>query len=350
MNIFISQAMHGVSDETVNAIRTKITNALNEICRFFNVEKFVILDQFNIEDDVPENCKNPRISRLGRSLRIMADADLVIFIGDYNSAKGCKIEFNVCEEYGIDHIEVNADSNIDNEIFNGMIRYLSEKRNKDKTTQQCDLSEHVTTFESYSELCSHTDTIKNILGGVDMADVDQAQINYENWGTITPDEDPVLIDYPDTYSTPSTKAFSVISLIFEEIMKFADKEITTRVNETDNAVASGDGWIITVNKQIGVFDSNSHIITTIQFDCDPFQYKEDYQVKMKPVFDMVDVMISDDNEVSVAIDSTVIHLMDNVFFTKQYTGDYTFIEVCGLLIDYINNVIDYVKGEDIDVS
>ena len=42
-----------------------------------------------------------RTFRLGRSIQILGQADLVIFTDDYATANGCRIEKHVCQTYEI---------------------------------------------------------------------------------------------------------------------------------------------------------------------------------------------------------------------------------------------------------
>lgn len=98
MKIFISQPMSGIPDEEVEQIRKQITDTMIE--KYGNVE---IIDQFHIpKDELPgDDLQNPRIHKLGRSIQFLADADLVVFTGDFLHAKGCCVELAVCKEYGI---------------------------------------------------------------------------------------------------------------------------------------------------------------------------------------------------------------------------------------------------------
>lgn len=99
--VFISQPMHGLTDEEVEKLRNETINRLKEY--YGEIE---IIDQFHVEDNIPEGV-NPRIYRLGRSIQYMAGADLVVFVGDYASAHGCLIELAICEEYRISYIKIN---------------------------------------------------------------------------------------------------------------------------------------------------------------------------------------------------------------------------------------------------
>lgn len=99
--VFISQPMHGLTDAEVEKLRNETINMLKE-----DYGEIEIIDQFHVEDNIPEGV-NPRIYRLGRSIQYMASADLVVFVGDYESAHGCLIELAICEEYRISYIKIN---------------------------------------------------------------------------------------------------------------------------------------------------------------------------------------------------------------------------------------------------
>ena len=105
-NVFISQPMNGVSLEKINEVR-KITF---QACTQMLDEKILsLIDQVNIPDppgfDIyDENYK--RISRLSRSLGLMAAADVVVFVGDWEKANGCKVERIMAEQYGLQIINI----------------------------------------------------------------------------------------------------------------------------------------------------------------------------------------------------------------------------------------------------
>lgn len=103
MKVFIAQPMYGVTEKEIEKIREKITKQVKEVFG----EDTIILDQFHIEDNpddierVSGNINGTRIYRLGRSLQIMAEADLVIFVGNPSQAKGCEVEKAICKIYNI---------------------------------------------------------------------------------------------------------------------------------------------------------------------------------------------------------------------------------------------------------
>ena len=95
--IFISQPMRDKTQE-------RIVNARNEAVAIIR-EKYnddvIILESYK-----PEFKDLPPIACLGESLKIMAEADVVVFIGDWASARGCKIEHEVADKYGKTIVEI----------------------------------------------------------------------------------------------------------------------------------------------------------------------------------------------------------------------------------------------------
>lgn len=100
MKIFISQPMAGYADNVIEEVR-------KNICNLFSINDKDLIDNFN--KSVPKNIKNNSVWCLGDSIRLMALADLVIFAPGWKDARGCRIEHEVCEEYGISFTEVPKD-------------------------------------------------------------------------------------------------------------------------------------------------------------------------------------------------------------------------------------------------
>lgn len=95
--IFISQPMRNKTQE-------QIVNARNEAVA-------TIREKYNddvtiLESYKPEFKDLSPIACLGESLKIMAEADIVVFIGDWTSARGCEIEHNVADKYGKTIVEI----------------------------------------------------------------------------------------------------------------------------------------------------------------------------------------------------------------------------------------------------
>lgn len=99
LKIFIAQPMSGVPDEEVEEIREKVTKLMKNKYG----DDIEIIDQFHVpeEEMAKEPLERPGIHLLGRSIQFLADADLVVFTGDFLHAKGCCVELAVCKEYDI---------------------------------------------------------------------------------------------------------------------------------------------------------------------------------------------------------------------------------------------------------
>lgn len=94
--LFISQPMGGKTDEEILAVREKaIASAERELG-----EKVEVIDSFFKGMHTEE--KNRPLFMLGKSLELLAQADVVYFAKGWEEARGCRIENTCAIEYGID--------------------------------------------------------------------------------------------------------------------------------------------------------------------------------------------------------------------------------------------------------
>lgn len=91
MKVFISQPMRGKTDAEIRRERELATlSAVREYGS--DVE---ILDSFF------ENHDGNAVHFLGKSIALLGDADVALFLPGWKEARGCRIEHAICEEYGI---------------------------------------------------------------------------------------------------------------------------------------------------------------------------------------------------------------------------------------------------------
>ncbi len=95
--LFISQPMKGKSDEDILKERNKAIAEAERLCG----DVVEVLDSFF--QGAPANA-NP-LWFLGKSLELLAQADVAYFAPGWADARGCKIEHLCAVEYGIDRIE-----------------------------------------------------------------------------------------------------------------------------------------------------------------------------------------------------------------------------------------------------
>ena len=114
MKVFISQPMKDKTDKQIKEERQK---AINLIKAKYN-EDVEIIDSFF--KNAPHNAKP--LWLLGKSLQLLASADIAFFCKDWEKYRGCRIE-NICaKEYGIEVVESDAlDETINLLSYNGWI-------------------------------------------------------------------------------------------------------------------------------------------------------------------------------------------------------------------------------------
>lgn len=96
--VFISQHMNGLTDEE---ILTNREYAITEIKKRVG-DDVQILESF-FSDYNPKN-GSISLKYLSKAIEILADADVVYFCPNWETARGCKIEHQCAVEYGIDRI------------------------------------------------------------------------------------------------------------------------------------------------------------------------------------------------------------------------------------------------------
>lgn len=92
MKVFISQPMRNRSKENIMAERKAITEK-------FNAMHIDVIDTIFTEE-APEN-NNEGIYYLGKSILKMAEADAIFMCEGWVNVRGCRIEREVAQQYGI---------------------------------------------------------------------------------------------------------------------------------------------------------------------------------------------------------------------------------------------------------
>lgn len=96
--LFISQPMRGLTDEEIlktrEEIRLKAEKTIGEPVELINS----FFGDFKPIGNIP-------VCYLGKSISLLAEADVVYFGEGWKDARGCKIEHEVAVQYGINIIE-----------------------------------------------------------------------------------------------------------------------------------------------------------------------------------------------------------------------------------------------------
>lgn len=100
MKVFISQAMRGLTDEEILKTREEAIELVKTTIDLSSGDTIEIIDSFF--QSAPAEAKP--LWFLGKSLELLSTADVCLFVGDWENARGCRIEHECCVQYGISRI------------------------------------------------------------------------------------------------------------------------------------------------------------------------------------------------------------------------------------------------------
>lgn len=100
MKVFISQAMRGLTDEEILKTREEAIKFAKTTIGLASGDAVEIIDSFF--QSAPTEAKP--LWFLGKSLELLSTADVCLFVGDWENARGCRIEHECCVQYGISRI------------------------------------------------------------------------------------------------------------------------------------------------------------------------------------------------------------------------------------------------------
>ena len=96
----VIQSKDNLTDEEILKTREEIRVRAEETIG----ESVELIDSF-IEDYPGEINKSVPVWYLGKSIQLLSQADIAYFGGDWRNARGCRIEHEVADKYGIKIIE-----------------------------------------------------------------------------------------------------------------------------------------------------------------------------------------------------------------------------------------------------
>lgn len=91
MKVMISQPMNGKTEVQIRKEREKIAKELEE-------RGYEIVDTIFAEE-TPKDCDSA-IWYLAKSIDAISKVDAVMFMNGWQNARGCKIEHEICKQYG----------------------------------------------------------------------------------------------------------------------------------------------------------------------------------------------------------------------------------------------------------
>lgn len=105
MKVFISMGMNSKSTSQVKAEMSKVFAKIRETLPDAELIDSVI---DGADSNIAAKGDSVGIWYLGESLKMLSEADLVFFVNDWESWRGCNIERNVANAYGKFCIEIQV--------------------------------------------------------------------------------------------------------------------------------------------------------------------------------------------------------------------------------------------------
>ena len=99
MKVFISQPMRDRLQEAIEVERDMI---FQEFQRRHPNDEIELVRSYD-----PSLAKMPLVYALGFSIQMLAQADYAVFAPNWETGRGCRIEHQVCLDYGIPHLDLS---------------------------------------------------------------------------------------------------------------------------------------------------------------------------------------------------------------------------------------------------
>nr|DAK46636.1 MAG TPA: protein of unknown function (DUF4406) [Bacteriophage sp.] len=104
MKVFLSQPMRGKTHEEILSSIREVQEFLTKYLDSTNIE---IIESYS-----PKNKSKEPLVALGDSIKMLANADLAVFLNDWNQYRGCIIEYHTAKVYEVPHISVKNENGL----------------------------------------------------------------------------------------------------------------------------------------------------------------------------------------------------------------------------------------------
>lgn len=212
LKLFISIPMKGRTTEDIKYQMTKDKQRLEQL---LSVE-FELIDSC-INEDAPKDVANPALWFMGKSISMMADANLVYFSKGWEGATGCLIEQEIAKSYNIKRLYYN---NVKNDVDFNKIFELLNTISKMESNKKFMLSQgHIQVADAIStEIRKQYAAIEKMIN-----DSGNEHIYKTQWDSIHEIEDRIKTLESLRNKYVGQKGFTFVSAIDEDIDRLRDQ-------------------------------------------------------------------------------------------------------------------------------
>lgn len=125
LRVFISVPMSGRGEAEVAADIEEAKAAFNKFFGLdFDGDCVEFVNTF-VQEEAPDECRKDRVWHLGNSIKILSTCDVVLFAKNSYRAKGCNVEDDISDSYGIPSIRIDEKRKGDTRDFNYINGHLT---------------------------------------------------------------------------------------------------------------------------------------------------------------------------------------------------------------------------------
>ena len=104
INVYISQPMGGHTLEEILEVRN---NVIDFIKKLMPNTELIFIDNVTINKDyIGNSMSHPGLWYFAESIKLMSEADIIIFANDWENSVGCRLERDIANEFNIKMLDI----------------------------------------------------------------------------------------------------------------------------------------------------------------------------------------------------------------------------------------------------
>lgn len=99
LKVFFSQPMRGKSEQQIRENRKQFWSVFQPECA---KDLGILEEELELIDSILSEPDVPTVRLLAKSIEMMQEADIVVFLPGWDESRGCKVEFDIATKYKVE--------------------------------------------------------------------------------------------------------------------------------------------------------------------------------------------------------------------------------------------------------